>query len=469
MSTDTVRREPGRPTGRRAEALLLVGAVIIVAAAEAVVEATRDGRITARLASYATAIAVVALIAHLVVRRVARYADPILVPCAVLINGLGLVMIHRLDLGLKQAADEGGPAYDGASAPTQVVWTAIGLGLFVAVLLVVRDHRVLTRFAYTLAFGGLVFLLLPSLLPARFSVINGARIWIRVAGFSIQPGEFAKIALTIFAAAFLVAKRDVLSLAGRKVLGLELPRARDLGPVLLAWLICIGVLVRGHDLGTSLMFFGLFVVLVYVATERASWALIGLLLFAGGTVIAYHLFGNLRERVTVWLHAFDYENGIGYQVTQSLFGLGTGGLFGTGLGGGRPESVPVVKSDFIISAFGEELGLFGLVALLVIYGLLIFRGIGAGLRVRDSFGKLLATGLAFSLALQLFVVVAGATRLLPETGLTTPFLSYGGSSLVANYALLALLVRVSDASRRPPAAAGRPTAELVPDLAEVRT
>ena len=277
--------------------------------------------------------------------------------------------------------------------------------------------------------------------------MNGARIWIRVAGFSIQPGELAKIALTIFAAAYLVSKRDVLSMAGRRIVGLELPRGRDLGPVLLAWLLCIGVLIRGHDLGTSLMFFGLFVVLVYVATERVSWLVIGLLLFAGGTVVAYQLFGNFQTRVQVWLHPFQYD-AAGYQIRQSLFGLGTGGIFGTGLGGGRPETVPVVKSDFIISAFGEELGLFGLVALLVVYGLIIFRGLGAALLARDAFSKLLATGLAFSLALQLFVVVAGATRLLPETGLTTPFLSYGGSSLVSNYVLLALLVRVSDSARR---------------------
>ena len=439
---------PRIPTGRGAEIVLLIFAVAVVAAAEAVVEATRDGRISQHVATYAAVALGVALITHLTVRFTARYADPILVPCVVLINGLGLVMIHRLDLGLRQSARESGTRFEGASAPTQVVWTALGVTLFVTLLIVVRDHRSLARYAYTIGLAGLVFLAIPSFLPTRYSTINGARIWIRVAGFSIQPGELAKIALTVFAAAYLVSKRDVLSMAGRRVLGLELPRGRDLGPVLLAWLLCIGVLVRGHDLGTSLMFFGLFVVLVYVATERVSWLVIGLLLFAGGTVVAYRLFGNFQTRVQVWLHPFQYD-AAGYQIRQSLFGLGTGGIFGTGLGGGRPETVPVVKSDFIISAFGEELGLFGVVALLVVYGLVIFRGLGAALLARDAFSKLLATGLSFSLALQLFVVVAGATRLLPETGLTTPFLSYGGSSLVSNYVLLALLVRVSDSARRP--------------------
>ncbi|MEP6852530.1 MAG: FtsW/RodA/SpoVE family cell cycle protein [bacterium] len=441
--------DPRMPAGRGTELVLSLAAVVVVAAAEAIIEATRDGRVSGRIASYGTFALVLALVAHIAIRWRARYADPVLLPCVVLINGLGLVMIHRLDLGLKQSAAEGGPdRYSGPSAPTQVVWTALGLALFVGILLFLRDHRVLARYGYTLGLAGLVFLALPSVLPARISQVNGARIWIRVGGFSIQPGELSKIALTIFAAAYLVSKRDVLSAAGRTVLGLELPRGRDVGPLVLAWLICIGVLVRGHDLGTSLMFFGVFVVLLYVATERVSWLVIGLLLFAGGTYLAYQLFDTLRTRVDVWLHPFDTGDA-GYQLSQSLFGLGTGGLFGTGLGGGRPETVPVVKSDFIVSAFGEELGLFGLVAILTVYGLLIFRGLSAALSARDAFSKLLATGLSFSLGLQTFIVMAGATRLLPETGLTMPFLSYGGSSLVANYVLLALLVRVSDAARRP--------------------
>lgn len=443
-------------TGRAAELGLLLVAVLVVIAAEAVTDATLSGELDHHALSYGGVLGLVALIAHLVIRRVAPFADPVLLPAVVLLNGLGLVMIHRLDLGLEQAAAEQGFTFDGASAGTQVLWTGIGLAVFVAVLVAVRDHRYIARYAYTLALVGLVLLVLPSLLPARISEINGARLWIRVAGFSIQPGEFAKVCLIAFAAAFLVAKRDVLSLAGRRVMGIELPRGRDFGPLLVAWLLCIGVLVRSRDLGTSLMFFGLFLVLLYVATERVSWIVVGTLLFAAGAYSAYHLFEHFRVRVTVWLHPFDYTGTIGYQVTQSLFGLGTGGLFGTGLGGGRPETVPVAKSDFIVSAFGEELGLFGLVALLMLYGIFVARGFAAALLVRDSFGKLLAAGLSFSIGLQVFVVVAGVSRLLPETGLTTPFLSYGGSSLVANYAVLALLLRISDAARRPAEARGAP-------------
>jgi cell division protein FtsW (lipid II flippase) len=451
------------PTRRGAELVLLVFAIGIVLAAEAIVEATRDGHINSHLLIDSIVPLTAGVIAHLVIRRVAPYADPLLLPIVVLLNGLGLVMIHRLDLGLKQQSDDGtGPKFTGAAAPTQIIWTALGLALFLLIIWLIRDHRVLSRYAYTLALIGIFLLVLPSVLPARFSEVNGARIWIRVAGFSIQPGEFAKILLTIFASAYLVSKRDVLSLAGRRFLGIDLPRGRDFGPLLVVWLICIGVLIRGHDLGSSLMFFGLFIVLLYVATERVSWVIVGMLLFAGGAYLAYQLFPNVQTRVTVWLHVFDYPDGIGLQVSQSLFGLGTGGLFGTGLGGGHPEIVPLPATDFIISSFGEEIGLFGLVALLMVYVLFIARGFAAALAVRDAFGKLLATGLAFSIGLQLFVVVAGVTRLLPETGLTTPFLSYGGSSLLANYVLLALLLRISDAARRPPAPGKHATPELAP-------
>jgi cell division protein FtsW (lipid II flippase) len=284
-----------------------------------------------------------------------------------------------------------------------------------------------------------------------------------VAGFSIQPGEFAKICLIIFFAAYLVDKRDVLALASRKVAGLELPRGRDLGPVLVAWLVSILVLVFERDLGSSLLLFGIFVVMLYVATERSSWLLIGLGLFAGGALIAYQIFGHVQARVDTWLDPFAYRDGAGYQLVQSLFGLGTGGIFGSGLGNGHPELVPLPSTDFIIASFGEELGLFGLVGILVLYVLFVVRGLSAALAVRDAFGKLLATGLSFLFALQLFVVVAGVTRLLPETGLTTPFLSYGGSSLVGSYALLAILLRVSDAARRPATTPPpRPTAKPEP-------
>jgi cell division protein FtsW (lipid II flippase) len=438
------------PTRRTTELVMLVFAVLIVVAAEAAVEATRDGHISSRLVTYAAVPIIVGIVTHLVIRRVAPYADPLLLPIVVLLNGLGLVMIHRLDLGQKTYDEQNGISYPGAQAPTQVLWTALGVVLFIGLIIIVRDHRVLQRYAYTLALAGVFFLMLPAVLPSRFSEVNGARIWIRLAGFSLQPGEFAKILLTIFGAAYLVQKRDVLALAGRRFLGIDFPRGRDFGPLLAAWLICIGVLIRGHDLGTSLLFFGLFVVLLYVATERASWVILGVLLFAGGAYVAYQLFGNVQTRVSVWLHTFSpHYDATAYQLRQSLFGLGTGGIFGAGLGGGHPELVPLPATDFIIASFGEEIGLFGVVGLLVLYAVFVSRGIAAGLAVRDAFGKLLACGLAFLIALQLFVVVAGVTRLLPETGLTTPFLSYGGSSLLGSWAMLALLLRISDAARRP--------------------
>lgn len=460
--TDTALRAQLRiPTRRNTELVLLVFAVLIVVAAEGSVEAARDGHLSSKLLTYAAVPIVVGLITHLVIRRVARYADPLLLPIVVLLNGLGLVMIHRLDLGAKTQAQQYGNPVPSAQAPTQVVWTALGVALFLALLVIIRDHRVLQRYAYTLALAGVFFLVLPAVLPARFSEVNGARIWIRVAGFSLQPGEFAKILLCIFGAAYLVQKRDVLALAGKRILGIDFPRGRDFGPLLVVWLVCIAVLVRGHDLGTSLLFFGLFIVLLYVATERVSWVIVGVVLFAGGAWIAYQLFGTVQTRVSVWLHPFAPQyDATGYQLRQSLFGLGTGGIFGTGLGNGHPELVPLPATDYIISSFGEEIGLFGLIGLLTLYAIFVTRGMAASLAVRDAFGKLLAAGLSFLIALQLFVVVAGVTRLLPETGLTTPFLSYGGSSLLGSWAILALLIRISDAARRPPSTPPAQTGQL---------
>jgi cell division protein FtsW (lipid II flippase) len=305
---------------------------------------------------------------------------------------------------------------------------------------------------------GIVLVMIPAVLPASISEVNGAKLWIKIGSFSIQPGEFAKLALVSFFAYYLVRKREVLSLASKRFLGIDFPRGRDLGPVVTVWLLSLLVLVFEKDLGTALLYFGLFIVTLYVATERASWLIIGVLLFFGGVYVAYLLgssvggpFANFYDRASIWLDPFapQFVDKEGYQLVQSLLGLGTGGLFGTGPGAGSPGFVPEVRTDFIFAGMGEEIGLFGLSALLVIYLLIVERGLRAGLAVRDSFGKLMAGGLAFTLGLQVFVIVGGISKLIPLTGQTTPFLSAGGSSLMANWMLVAMLLRISDAARRP--------------------
>ncbi|HEY1620954.1 MAG TPA: FtsW/RodA/SpoVE family cell cycle protein, partial [Streptosporangiaceae bacterium] len=326
---------------------------------------------------------------------------------------------------------------------------AVGIAAFVLVLAVIRQPRMLQRYTYTLGALGLVLLAIPALLPGRFSSLQGAKVWILIGGFSIQPGEFAKLALAVFFAGYLVNKRDMLALAGRRVLGIDLPRAKDLGPVLIAWGASLLILFFETDVGTSALFFGLFVAMIYIATQRTSWLLIGFFLFIGGSWLAGTVIPHVEVRFTNWLHPFANATGSGYQLVQGLEGMGSGGIFGTGLGHGQPFWTPLVQSDFIVTAFGEELGLTGLMALLLLFGLLVQRGLRAAIGVKDPFSKLLAGGLAFVLALQVFVIVGGVSGLIPLTGITTPFLSQGGSSLVASWAMIGLLMRVSDAGRKP--------------------
>ena len=444
-ATDDETR-PRERTRRFVELVLIVLAVAIAMSAYAIVHLNRDGALPASLPAYTGGLLLLALVAHVAVRRFAPYADPVILPAVVLLNGLGLVLIHRLDLYYADAATRAGRDLPSADAPLQLVWTAIGVALFVGVLVVIRDHRLLQRATYTIGAIGIGLLLLP-LLPGIGTSINGSRLWIYVAGLSFQPGELAKLALIIFFAGYLVVHRDALALAGKRFVGLDLPRARDLGPIVVAWVASLGILIFQRDLGSSLLFFGVFVVLLYVSTERSSWLIYGFVLFFGGAYFAFTQFSHVQTRVDLWLRPF--EIGEGNQIVESLYGLAAGGLIGTGLAEGYPGRVPYAKTDFIIATLGEELGLTGLMAVLVLYAIIVERGLRTALIVRDGFGKLLATGLSVSLALQLFVVVGGVTNLIPLTGLTTPFLSYGGSSLVANFVLVALLLRVSNAARRP--------------------
>ena len=454
------------PTGRSIELVLLAFAAVLTTSALILVEANQEHELTTTLIYLGLAYLGLLTVAHLAVRKLAPYADPLILPCAALLNGLGLVMIHRIDLARVERARQLGNPPPIEFAYRQIAWTAIALVLFIGVLWYIKDHRVLARYGYTLGFAGLVALALPGLLPGSISEVNGSKIWLRLSIFSIQPGEFAKVLLMVFFSSLLISKRELFKTAGRTVLGMELPRPRDLAPLLVAWALSVGVLVLEKDLGSSLLYFGILLVLLYTATERVSWLVIGLTFFLGGAAAAYALFGHVRLRFQVWLDPLGNFDGNGYQLGQALFGLGTGGMGGTGLGVGHPELVPFAWSDFMVSSIGEELGLIGLAAVLMVYLVLVTRGLRSALAVRDTFGKLLATGLAFSLALQVFVVMGGVTRLIPLTGLTIPFLSAGGSSLVANYVIVALLLRISNAARTP--AGRRPAAAPVP-LADART
>jgi len=431
---------------RGAELFLLVLALAVGIGAYAAVGIGVEGEVPADIIGYGGWLAALIVAAHVAVRLVAPYADPVLLPVVAALNGLGLAIIHRLDLAKEAAGLSGG------FAQRQLIWMTLGVGLFVATLVLVRDHRVLQRFTYTSGLAAIVLLLLP-IVPGLGKEINGARIWIGVGPFSFQPGEVAKVLLVIAFAGYLVLHRDALALAGRRVLFVDLPRGRDLGPVLAMWLVSLGILVFQRDLGSSLLFFGLFLIMLYVATERPGWLIVGGGLFLAGAYAAYNLFSHVAQRVDVWLNPFSYysdeQGGKSFQPVEAMFGMAWGGLIGRGFGDGTPDRVPYAESDFILAAIGEELGLTAVIAVVLMYGLIVERALRAALVCRDGFGKLLATGLAGVFALQVFVVIGGVMSLIPLTGLTTPFLSYGGSSLVANWVIIALLLRISDQARRP--------------------
>ncbi|MCZ0209484.1 FtsW/RodA/SpoVE family cell cycle protein [Streptomyces sp. UMAF16] len=455
----------GAPSRRNTELALLVFAVAIPVFAYANVGLAISDQVPSGLLSYGLGLGLLAGVAHLAVRKFAPYADPLLLPLATLLNGLGLVVIWRLDQSkLLQSL----PNFVTA-APRQLLYTALGIGLFVVVLIFLKDHRVLQRYTYISMFSALVLLILP-LVPGLGANIYGAKIWINIPGLgSLQPGEFAKIVLAVFFAGYLMVKRDALALASRRFMGLYLPRGRDLGPILVVWAISILILVFETDLGTSLLFFGMFVIMLYVATERTSWIVFGLLMSAVGAVGVASVETHVKSRVQAWLdpmreYTLSRQGQAGHsdQLQQALWAFGSGGTLGSGWGQGHSDLIRfAANSDFVLATFGEELGLAGVMAILLIYGLIVERGVRTALAARDPFGKLLAIGLSGAFALQVFVVAGGVMGLIPLTGMTMPFLAYGGSSVLANWALIGILIRISDTARRPaPAPASSPDAEM---------
>ena len=379
-------------------------------------------------------------IAHVAIAVLAPYADQVMLPVVALLNAIGLVVIYRLDLAER-------PGY-GPLAERQMLWSLVGIGLMVLTLIVVRDHKSLSRYSYLLGLVGLILLALPLVWPQPPGY-EEARIWLWLGPFSIQPGEFSKILLLIFFAQLLAQKRALSTVAGRRFAGLTFPRLRDLAPILMVWAIAILIMAVSNDFGPALLLFATVLGMVYFATGRASWLAIGLALVAIGGYAVYQVSSKIQERVSNFLDPFADFEGIGNQPANALIGLSWGGITGTGLGYGHPELVPVAHSDYILAALGEELGFVGIAAVLCLFGVFVTRGFRTAMQARDSYGKLLASGLALTIAIQIFVVAGGVSAMLPMTGLTTPFMSAGGSSVMANYILLGLLLRISNGANRP--------------------
>ena len=424
-----------RAVRRNTELGLIMLGALVTAGVYVLAGFGRTASMPADIGPFLGVVLALVVAAHVATRRLAPAADGTLLAIGALLNGIGYVFIARLDEDL---------------AGLQATWTLVGVAAYIATLAVVRRTRDLERYRYTFMLGGIVLLLLP-LAPGIGRTINGARIWVKVGTFSLQPGEFAKIALAVFLASYLVERRELLRMASTRIGPLMLPTfdLKHFGPVLLAWGVSLVVMTAERDLGSSLLFFALFVLLLWVATERASYLVIGGGLFAAGSVLAWSAFDHVKDRVDLWLDPWDQIERSVPQVVEAAFAMAWGGLSGTGPGLGHPTRIPAAETDMIFAAIGEELGLLGATALLVAYLLIVGAGLRVALRARSPFDRLLATGLTAIIGIQSFVIIGGVIRLVPLTGITLPFVSYGGSSLIANYVLLALLMRISDAEAEP--------------------
>lgn len=416
---------------RNRELVTLLAAGALTGIGFASVYIARQSEISTASLSYAGLFLGLYLAAHVVARIFLPYADPYLLPLAALLTGLGLTMIYRIDPDL---------------ALRQGLWVVVGLALYAALTVVVRDYRVLDGFKYTLGVAAIVLLVLPAI-PGLGATINGATLWVRLGPIAFQPGELAKVLLVVFLAGYLRDKREVLSRGLGRV---GIPSPKHGGPLLAIWGGAMLVLFQTNDLGGGLLYFSVFLAMLYVATGRWPYVAVGLGLFAAGAYGLYHVVPRVEERVSIWLDPWSDPQGSGYQLVQSIYSLAAGGLFGTGLGQGVLLSptgdpyIPYLETDFIYSALAQELGLAGGAAIVLLYVVLAYRGLRIAMLADDGFSKLLATGLTVAVGIQAFIILGGVTGLIPLTGITLPFVSYGGSSIVANFLVLWALLAVSN-------------------------
>jgi len=426
-------------SSRWKELILLSAAAVIPFVGWISLDLAQEGRVVAGNVVYPLLLVGMFFLAHAILRFLRPDADPVLLPLTAALCYLGTIFLLRLNPHM---------------ARLQVIWLAVGLTVMLVLVAALKDYHVLARYRYTLGVTGLVLLFSTMILGTE---VNGARLWIVLGPLRFQPSELAKILLAVFFAAYLADKKELIASAGRSFHGLNLPRLRDLGPLLTMWALSLLLLIFQRDLGSSLLFFGIFLAVLYVATARVSFVVVGVTLFILGAVFTFFIFGHVQERVDTWIDPLNPETiqDESYQIAQSLFAFAEGGLSGTGLARGHPDIIPFVETDFIYASIGEEFGLFGAVAIVLLYLMLIARGLYLALRCDEDFGKLLAVGLTTIIALQSFIIMGGDTRLVPLTGITLPFVSYGGSSLVSNMLLLGLLLCISARPREAAARRGR--------------